>query len=133
MPAEPLTLLAEDDDNDVYFLQRAFEQALIPHPLRRVADGEEAIDYLRGEGKYADRDAFPLPTMLMLDLKMPGRSAREVFVEMRTVAPQVPVLICSGYGDNEEVQSLITLGARGLLSKPFTLSELAEKLAAVRA
>ena len=66
---------------------------------------------------------------VVLDLKMPRKGGREAFLEMRALDPTVPVLLCSGYGENEEAQGLITLGATGLLSKPYRIGELSEHLA----
>ena len=133
MPAEPLTLLAEDDDNDVYFLQRAFEQALIPHPLRRVADGEEAIDYLRGEGKYADRDAFPLPTMLMLDLKMPRRNGFEVieWVRSQPRLRRLPIIVLSSSRAEPDIARAYDLGANTYLVKPVKFDHLVELVSSI--
>jgi DNA-binding NarL/FixJ family response regulator len=70
---------------------------------------------------------------VLLDLKMPKKDGRETFIECRAIDPSVPVLICSGYGDNEEAQGLITLGAKGLLAKPYRVAVLAEMLAQVAA
>ncbi|HNX94507.1 MAG TPA: response regulator [Holophaga sp.] len=65
---------------------------------------------------------------VMLDLKMPKMGGRDCFIELQKLDPNVAVLICTGYGDNEEVQELISRGARGLLKKPFRVAELAEHL-----
>ncbi|MBP8273853.1 MAG: response regulator, partial [Acidobacteria bacterium] len=59
---------------------------------------------------------------------MPRKGGRDAFLEMRAIDPSVSVLICSGYGDNEEAQSMISLGAQGLLGKPFRMSDLAAHL-----
>ena len=56
-------LVAEDDENDVFFLQRAFKQAKVENPLNVVRDGQEAIEYLSGEGKFSDRNLYPLPNL----------------------------------------------------------------------
>src|SRR5579859_2734656 len=76
-------LVAEDDDNDVFFLERAFKMAQIAHPRQRVKDGEEAIAYLRGDGKFADRERHPLPCLMLLDLKMPRKNGFEVLAWAR--------------------------------------------------
>jgi len=65
----PVILLAEDDPNDVFFMQRALAKAGINVPLQVVKDGQEALDYLAGAGKYNDRVEFPLPSLVLLDLK----------------------------------------------------------------
>jgi CheY-like chemotaxis protein len=64
-------LLAEDNDDDAFFIERAFRKARLANPIKRVTDGVEAINYLEGEGDYANRDQFPFPFFLLLDLKMP--------------------------------------------------------------
>src|SRR5579883_2562317 len=78
-----LVLLAEDDENDVFFLERAFKQAQVLNPIHRVRDGEDAIDYLRGEGPYCDREKHPLPQLMLLDLKMPRKNGFEVIMWVR--------------------------------------------------
>jgi PAS domain S-box-containing protein len=65
---------------------------------------------------------------VLLDLKMPVMGGREAFLEMRRIDPDVPVLVCTGFGENEEVQALRSLGAVGMLSKPYRIADLAEAL-----
>jgi len=65
---------------------------------------------------------------VLLDLKMPNMGGREAFLEFRKINPAIPVIICTGYGDNEEVQDLLTLGATAMLAKPYKIAELASKL-----
>ncbi len=64
---------------------------------------------------------------------MPRMGGREAFIEMHRISPLVPVIVCTGYGDNEEVQELLTLGASGMLAKPYQISTLAMKLRQVMA
>ncbi|MGE0816994.1 MAG: ATP-binding protein, partial [Vicinamibacterales bacterium] len=72
-------------------------------------------------------------TGVLLDLRMPRMGGAEAFVAMRALDPDVPVVICTGYGDNEDVQRLVRDGARGLLLKPFRMKEFAEALEKFRA
>lgn len=67
MSTKPI-LLAEDDENDVFFFQRAMSKTGTIHPLQVARDGQEAIDYLQGAGKFAGREEFPLPGLILLDL-----------------------------------------------------------------
>src|SRR5436190_5741750 len=69
--SHPPVLLVEDDDNDILFMQIAFKRAGMEHPLVAVHDGEMAIEYLSGTGRYNDRERFPLPCIIVTDLKMP--------------------------------------------------------------
>src|SRR6266480_4275505 len=75
---EGVILLAEDREDEVMLLRRAFAKAKFLNPLHVVANGEEAIAYLQGEGKYASRDEYPLPSLLLLDLKMPRKDGFQV-------------------------------------------------------
>src|SRR5713101_4697438 len=71
MPDQAVILLAEDREDDILLIRKAFQKAFITNPLEVVRDGEEAIAYLSGEGKYSNRSEFPLPDLMLLDLKMP--------------------------------------------------------------
>src|SRR6185369_2526448 len=76
-------LYAEDEEDDVFFLRKAFHDAGIRNPLAIVTDGDAAVDYLSGQGRYGDRDRFPLPCLALLDLNLPGRSGLEVLKWIR--------------------------------------------------
>ncbi len=90
-------LLAEDDDNDVILIRRAFERLGLIRRLVAVADGEQIIPYLRAEGKYADRQSFPFPDLLLLDHRMPRLSGLDVLYWLRTEPrfERLPVLVLS--------------------------------------
>ena len=85
-----------------------------------AADGEEGIEQFRLHHETLRG--------VLLDLKMPRKNGREAFMVFRDIDAAVPVLICSGFGDNEEAQGLITLGAKGLLPKPYRIAQLGEML-----
>ena len=72
MPHQATFLLVEDDPNDVALVRRAFLKAKVLNRLEVVTSGEKAMQYLSGDGKYANRAEFPLPSLVLLDLKMPG-------------------------------------------------------------
>ena len=76
-------LIAEDDPGDVFLLQRAFSTAGVSASLHFVRDGQEAIDYLGGEASFADRTAYPLPELMLLDLKMPRLNGFDVLEWLR--------------------------------------------------
>src|ERR1051325_11431606 len=83
MPDNSVILLAEDREDDVLLIRRAFKKAHLLNPLHVVHDGEEAIAYLKGEGQYANRAEYPLPALLLLDLKMPRRDGFDVLTWIR--------------------------------------------------
>src|SRR5688572_10273895 len=76
-------LVAEDNEDHVVLIRRAFKQARFLNPVHVVQDGAEAIAYLNGEGKYADRNEYPMPGLLLLDLKMPNKNGFEVMEWIR--------------------------------------------------
>src|SRR5271154_5315461 len=119
-------LVAEDDDNDVFFIQRAFKQAEIVNPVHRVRDGEEAIAYLRGEGKYADRAQYPLPGLMLLDLKMPRKNGFEVIAWTRQQPGirRLPIAVLSSSREEPDINRAYDTGANTYLVKPVNFEDL---------
>jgi len=124
-------LLAEDDPNDVILFQRAMERAsLSVDSLKVVRDGEKAISYLSGQGLYADRDLYPLPTLLLLDLKMPRKSGPEVLSWIRK-QPQLRYLIVvflTSSNSSDDVRIAYEAGANSYLVKPVEFTEMVEMI-----
>jgi CheY-like chemotaxis protein len=115
-------LLVEDDLNDIFLVKRAFRTAHIPSPLQVVTDGEEAINYLRGEGKYADRQAHPLPKLVVMDIKMPRRSGFEVLEWVKgngRPLRRIPIIIVSSSDNPEDINRAYELGANAYMVKPM--------------
>lgn len=113
-------LLAEDDPNDVLLIQRAFRKAGLEHSLKVVPDGESAIEYLDGRGEYADRSRYPVPFLLLLDLKMPGTNGFEVLRWARSEPEMKRLLIVVLTSSNlqADVDRAYELGANSYLVKP---------------
>ena len=124
-------LLAEDDPNDVILFQRAMERAsLSADSLKVVRDGEKAISYLSGQGLYADRDLYPLPALLLLDLKMPRKSGPEVLSWIRK-QPQLRYLIVvflTSSNSSDDVRLAYEAGANSYLVKPVEFTEMVEMI-----
>src|SRR5262249_27086302 len=112
-------LLVEDDPNDVFFLKYAFEQAGVRNPLRTVEHGQDAIDYLGGTGKYANRSQHPLPCIILLDLKMPGVSGLDVlrWIKGQPHLACVIVIVLSSSNNDSDIHEAYGLGARSYLVK----------------
>ena len=115
-----LVLLVEDDPDDVLLTQIAFERARLANPLGVVRDGEEAIAYLSGAKQYADRNKFPLPILLLLDLKMPRVNGFQV-LEWLAKHPElhsIPVAIMTSSENDPDIKRAFELGAHSYLAKP---------------
>jgi CheY-like chemotaxis protein len=118
-------LLVEDDQNDVFFLQYAFEAAGITNPLRVVVDGQKAIDYLAGEGQYAERSRYPFPCLVLLDLKLPVRMGLEVleWIHERPELRNLLVVVLTSSSSVADVDRSYQLGARSFLVKPLSVDK----------
>jgi CheY-like chemotaxis protein len=119
-------LLVEDDENDVLVMKMALEKAGLTCPIRVASDGREAQDYLSGTGKFADRHEYPLPYLILLDLKLPRVMGLEVlkWVRQRPEFDSTIVLILSSSSMPEDVQGAYHLHANGYLVKPYNLEKL---------
>jgi CheY-like chemotaxis protein len=121
-------LQVEDEANEVFVLQRAFLQAGILNPIQVATDGQMAIDYLYGAGRFADRSKYPLPTLILLDLKLPRRSGREVLEWIRSQPGlnQVVVIVFTSAQYVGDVSLAYELGANSFVIKPVDFSEYVE-------
>lgn len=126
MLRDQFILLAEDDPNDVLLIQRAFQKAGMRHVLKVVRDGEEAINYLSGEGDFADRERFPKPFLLLLDLKMPGADGFEVlrWVRAEPETKRLLVVVLTSSNLQADVDRAYDLGANSYLVKPVSFDEM---------
>ena len=113
-------LLAEDNEDDVMLLQRAFAKANFLNPLAVVPNGEEAIAYLQGEGKYIDRKTYPFPTLLLLDLKLPRKNGFEVleWIGQQSTMGALRVVVLTSSDDIWDLRQAYQLGAASFLIKP---------------
>jgi CheY-like chemotaxis protein len=119
-------LYAEDEENDIFFMQRAFAKLRLPHPLRTVSDGNQAVAYLSGAELYSDRTAHPLPCLILLDLSMPGKKGLDVLQWIRTQPHLVgiPVIVLTSSNQESDIHRAYLLGSSGFLIKPGDPDEL---------
>src|SRR6266568_7766941 len=127
-------LLVEDDEADIFLLRRAFRNARIANPLIEVRDGQAAIHYLSGEGDYADRTRYPIPFLVLLDLRLPKLSGFEVIAWMRD-QPQLAnliVVVLTASDHVPDVTKARDLGANSYLVKPGNFQELVEMVRRIK-
>lgn len=122
MDYQPFTvLLVEDDLNDIFLVKRAFKMAQIQNPLQIVTDGQEAITYLKGEGPYADRQAHPLPKLIVMDIRMPRKTGFEVIEWVRGAAGplrRIPIVVVSSSDNPSDINHAYEVGANAYMVKP---------------
>src|SRR2546423_5483929 len=113
-------LLAEDDKNDIFLMGRAFDRAGIPNPLFVVHNGKEAVDYLSGAGDYANREKFPLPGLVLMDLKMPWMDGFDVLAWLRDQRQfdTLPVVVLTSSKLQSDIDKSRELGAYDYRVKP---------------
>jgi len=121
-------LIVEDEENDIYFLKHALQKAGIGNPVQVVESGQAAIDYLAGTGKFADRGAYPLPTMIFLDLKLPQVHGLDVlkWIREQSSLPPLVVLVLTSSSLHEDIERAYRLGANSYVVKPSSPEKLLE-------
>ena len=123
-------LVVEDDANDLFFLKRAFSTLQKQCDMRAVGDGAEAIDYLRGVDEYSDRERFPLPALILMDLKMPRIDGFEFLAWLRREPglKMIPVVVFSSSNLPQDVHRAYELGANSFIVKRDDSNVLPETL-----
>ena len=120
MPEPSVILLVEDRDDDVVLIRKAFQKSGLNNPMQVTQDGVEAIAYLSGEGKFANREEFPLPWLVLLDLKMPRVNGFEVlrWIRFQPSLSRLIVLVLTSSEYIKDVDEAYKLGANSFLVKP---------------
>ena len=115
-------LLVEDNKMDVALTLDAFREAHLANHIHVAHNGEEALEYLFGEGKYADRRTYPLPNIILLDLKMPGIDGHEVFKRVKNTPEikRIPIIILTSSKEEGDRALSYDQGANSYLVKPIS-------------
>jgi CheY-like chemotaxis protein len=127
---DDLVLVAEDNPDDALLLRRALAKAGISARLKIVSDGEEMLLYLQAMGAYADRQAYPMPSLIILDLKMPRKNGLEVlaWISENKQLAVVPTIVLSASNLENDVRNAYRLGANTYFVKPTTFEELVDTM-----
>lgn len=117
-------LLIEDNPMDVILTLDAFKEAKLKNTINVARSGEEALDYLFGNGKYSDREQFPMPNIVLLDLKMPGIDGFEVLrqIKQTKVLKRIPVIILTSSKEEGDLVLSYDIGANSYLLKPISFN-----------
>ena len=132
--ARPVILLVDDNPHDVILIRLAFRKVGIIDAIQLVKDGGEAIRYVKGEGLYADRIHYPPPTLVLLDLKMPGANGFEVLKWIRSQEglDSLVVVVMSGSRDDADIQRAYGVGANSYLVKPTKFEDLVKMMESLK-
>lgn len=123
-------LHVEDDPNDVLLIGRAFRKAEVPASIQVVNDGDQAVDYLNGSNAYAQREQFPLPSLVLLDMKLPRKSGIEVLQWIRAQAGlrRIPIVMLTSSRQPIDINRAYDMGVNAYLVKPVSFETLVEML-----
>ena len=127
-------LLVDDSENDIFLMRAAFKKAGINGPIQEVHNGEEAIAYLKGEGPHSDRNKFPLPIVMLLDLNMPKKNGFDVLAWLRKQPGlrRLTVVVLTASMRVEDVERAFDLGANSFLVKPSAMEDLIAMIRCLR-
>jgi CheY-like chemotaxis protein len=129
----PPILQVDDDPNDVFLLQHAMRKAGVANHIQVASDGQQAIDYLKGAGKFSDRQKYPLPCLVLLDLKLPYVMGLDVLEWIRQQPGRgLIVIILTASAEDADIATAYRLGANAFLTKPSTASKLEDIAKAIK-
>ena len=126
----PTLLIVEDSEDDIFFIERIFKQLGARCHLRFARDGFEAVEYLSGKGKFKDRAQYPMPSIILMDLKMPRKNGFEV-LEWMQGHPEIkliPTIVVTSSTLQEDVTKAYRLGANAVMNKPVDKDSLLQML-----
>jgi CheY-like chemotaxis protein len=130
---QPVILVAEDDEAHVALLQRAFRLAGVVGPIHFVSDGDETVAYLKGEDKFARRDEFPLPDLLLLDLNMPRKDGFQViqWIRHQPELAALRIVVLTTSDALRDINKAYQLGANSFLTKPLVFTDFMDTIQAM--
>jgi len=129
-----LLLLVEDSEDDVLLIRRAFARAKLHDALQVVRNGEDALAYLRGEGRYSNRSEYPLPDLVLLDIKLPGKDGFEVLecIRRQPGFGTLRVVVLTSSDSIRDVNRAYQLGANSFVVKPVDSDDFVSTVQAIQ-
>jgi CheY-like chemotaxis protein len=130
VPQQIVILLADDDPDDREMTRKALARNRLANDFYTVADGEELMDFLRHEGRFAPPALSPTPGLILLDLNMPRKDGREALAEIKAdpALRRIPVVVVTTSKAEEDVFRTYDLGSNSFISKPITLPGLVDAM-----
>jgi CheY-like chemotaxis protein len=131
MPRSKVILIVEDSDDDYLATMRAFQKAHMANPVQRCTDGDQALDYLYRRGQFAPPAEAPNPSIILLDLNLPGTDGREVLrvIKSDPALNKIPVLVLTISSAKEDIETCYRLGANTYIQKPVDIQKFFDSIA----
>ena len=128
MSETAVLLIVEDREDDIILMRKAFQKAGLTNPVQIVRDGEEAIAYLRGDGRYSNRAEYPLPALVLLDLKLPRMDGLEVlaWIRQQEGIRGLPVIVLTSSNRIQDVNRAYELGTNSFFVKELDFENTVE-------
>lgn len=123
-----IILIADDDAEDRMLIKEALDESRLTNTVQFVENGEELLDYLNNRGKFADKEQYPTPGLILLDLNMPKKDGREALKEIKTDEHLrvLPVVVLTTSKAEEDILRTYNLGVSSFITKPVTFSSLVD-------
>jgi CheY-like chemotaxis protein len=120
--------MADDSEDDRFLVREALRESRIPSHLHEVEDGEELMDYLKHQGRYAESEKSPRPDLVLLDLNMPRKSGREALEEIKAEddLSRIPVVVLTTSKDENDMLAAYGLGVGSFITKPVSFQALVD-------
>lgn len=129
-PTDQTILIVDDSPEDWEAARRALRQSGLSNPIVHVGDGDEAIDFLKQRGAYSEPGAAHRPSMILLDLNLPGTDGREVLrtIKQDSELKTIPVVVFTTSDDERDVNACYQIGANSYMQKPVELDGLIQAI-----
>lgn len=121
-------LIADDDAEDRMLVKDALDEGRLKNDIHFVENGEELVDYLHNRGKFSDKDKFPTPGLILLDLNMPKKDGREALREIKNDPHLrlIPVVVLTTSKAEEDILRTYDMGVSSFITKPVTFTALVD-------
>lgn len=121
-------LIADDDAEDRMLIQEALDESRLKNKIQFVENGEELMDYLHNRGKYQNKEEYPTPGLILLDLNMPKKDGREALKEIKAADQLrlIPIVVLTTSKAEEDILKTYNLGVSSFITKPVTFTALVD-------
>lgn len=121
-------LIADDDEEDTMLIKDALKESRLKNGVKHVCDGAELMDFLYNKGKFADKDNYPTPGIILLDLNMPKMDGREALkiIKSDEKLRSIPIIVLTTSKAEEDIVKTYNLGVSSFITKPVSFSALVE-------